>query len=152
MLKPLANLFNLLRKHMKFKLLIAALSFTPILVYAQTIPNMLGTWKGITNSTVIGTGAHHLLPNKKDTEIHVTHIPLTIVFDHQEGMNFWGTQSTASYKEVAIGALSSDLQGGVMVDSDGITYFKIVDPNTIQYCYAQMQKPKVASCAELKRK
>jgi hypothetical protein len=53
---------------MKLKLAIATLSFIPALVLAQTAPNLLGTWKGVSNSTVMGIGGHHKAINKKKNE------------------------------------------------------------------------------------
>lgn len=131
---------------MKLKLLIAAIVITPALVLAQTTPNMLGTWTATSNATVIGTAAHHQVPNKKDGEIYFNKVPLKMVIDRQEGVNFSGMISSIYYKEVILGAITPDLQSGVMVDEDGSYTFKINDPSTIQVCYVQISKPKVANC------
>jgi hypothetical protein len=134
---------------MKFKLAIATISFIPALVLAQTAPNLLGTWKGVSNSTVMGIGGHHKAINKKKNEIHFNHLPFTLVVDRQEGFNFSGTFTSEYRKEILLGAISSDLQTGVMVEDDGAHNFKIVNANTIQTCYRQIKDPKIAACLEL---
>jgi hypothetical protein len=135
---------------MKFKLLLSILSFIPTLVFAQTAPNLVGTWKGISHSAVMGTGrGHNLL--KKDSEIYFNRVPFVLVIDRQEGFNFSGLFSSESHKEVVLGAISPDLQSGIWVDEDGAVNFKIVNPNTIHVCYAQLNKPKIAACTEYKK-
>ena len=132
---------------MKFNKLIALIGFFPALVLAQNAPNMIGTWTGTFTSTVMGTATHHIVPNKKEAEIYVNkNIPFSLVIDRQEGVSFSGTLSTPKHKEVILGAIAPDFQGGVMVDGDGTHAFKIVDANTIQNCYVQISKPKVAGC------
>ena len=107
---------------------------------------MIGTWTGTFNATVIGTAAHHSVTNKKDKEIYFNKVPFTLIIDRQDGLNFSGSIATKNYKEVILGSISPDLQGGVMVDEDGTHSFKFTDPTTIQDCYVQISKPKVAAC------
>ena len=125
----------------------AVLAVVSTTAFAQAdAPNMIGTWTGSFNATVMGTATHYILFNKKDKEIYFNKVPFTLVIDRQDGVNFSGTLSTESYKEVILGAISPDLQSGVMVDADGTDSFKIIDPNTIQNCYVQVSEPKVAAC------
>jgi hypothetical protein len=131
---------------MKLNTLIALVGFFPALVLAQNAPNMIGTWTGTFNATVMGSAAHHVLPNKKDKEIYFNKIPFTLDIDRQDGINFSGSLATKNRKEVILGAITPDFQGGVMVDEDGTHSFKIIDPTTIQNCYVQISKPKVAAC------
>ena len=131
---------------MKFKLALAVFALLPALVLAQNAPNLIGTWTGTFNATVMGAAAHHIVPNKKDKEIHFNKVPFTLVIDRQEGVNFSGSLASKNHKEVILGAIAPDLQGGVMVDDDGMHTFKIIDLTTIQNCYVQMSKPKVAAC------
>ena len=132
---------------MKFKLLLTSLvGCLPTLVLAQATPNMMGMWTATVTSTVMGSAMHHIIPNKKDNDIYFNKVELTMVIDRQEGLNFAGILSTKIHKEAILGALTPDLQGGVMADGDGAYTFKMVDPNTIQACYVQITRPKVASC------
>jgi hypothetical protein len=131
---------------MKLNTLIVLVGFFPALVLAQNAPNMIGTWTGTFNATVMGSAAHHVLPNKKDKEIYFNKIPFTLDIDRQDGINFSGSLATKNRKEVILGAITPDFQGGVMVDEDGTHSFKIIDPTTIQNCYVQISKPKVAAC------
>jgi hypothetical protein len=107
---------------------------------------MMGTWTGTATSTVMGSAMHHNIPNKKDDDIYFNKNEYTLVIDRQESLNFAGTLSTKMHKEVVLGAIAPDLQGGVMVDGDGTHSFKIVDAATFHNCYVQIQKPKVADC------
>lgn len=135
---------------MKFKLFLVILTFIPSLVFARTAPNLVGTWNGISHSAVMGTGrGHHLF--KKDNEIYFNRVPFVLVIDRQEGFNFSGLFYSKSHKEVVLGAISQDLQSGIWVDEDGAVNFKIVDPDTIDVCYAQLNKPKIAACTEYKK-
>ena len=122
-----------------------------ISAWAQTPPNMIGTWTSIVSYTIMGSGSHHQSNSAKDNEIYFDKKLVTMVIDRQEGINFAGTISSKDYKEVILGAIALDYQGGVLVDSDGTATFKIVDANTMQNCYVQMAKPKVASCQEFKK-
>jgi hypothetical protein len=131
---------------MKLNKLIGLLCFFPALVLAQGIPNMVGTWTGTFNATVMGSAAHHIIPGKADKEISFNKVPFSMAINRQEGMNFSGMLSTSSHKEVILGAIAPDFQGGVMTDEDGTHVFKIIDSNTIQNCYVQISKPKVAAC------
>lgn len=131
---------------MKFTNLIALIGFIPTLALAQNAPNMIGTWTGTFNATVMGSAAHHLIPNKSDKEITFNKVPFTLVINRQEDLNFSGIISTRTHKEVILGAIAPDYQGGVMVDEDGTHTFKMIDANTIQNCYLQISKPKVAAC------
>ena len=132
---------------MKYKLLlIAVIGYLPTLVFAQTVPNMMGTWTGTGNASVMGSAMHHIIPSKKDNEIYFNKVQLTLVIDRQEGLNFAGTLTSMMHKEVVLGAIAPDLQGGVMVDGDGTHSFKIVDAATFHNCYVQIQNPKVADC------
>lgn len=132
---------------MKFKLFLTSLiGCLPTLVLAQSAPNMMGTWTGTATSTVMGSAMHHNIPNKKDDEIYFNKNEYTLVIDRQESLNFAGTLSTKMHKEVVLGAIAPDLQGGVMVDGDGTYTFKMLDPNMIQTCYVQINQPKVVGC------
>ena len=119
--------------------------------YAQTAPNLLGTWKGVSNSTVMGIGGHHKAINKNKKEIYFNHLAFTLVVDRQDGFNFSGTFTSEYRKEILLGAISNDLQTGVMVEDDGGHNFRLVNANTMQTCYRQIKDPKIAACLELTR-
>jgi hypothetical protein len=132
---------------MKFKLVIAVLALLPALVLAQNAPNMIGTWTGTFNATIMGSSAHHIVPKKTDKEIYFNKVPFTLVIERQEGINFSGSIASNNHKEVILGAITPDFQGGVMVDDNGRFTFKFIDPTTIQSCYTHIEKKsKVASC------
>jgi hypothetical protein len=128
------------------ELFISLIGCLPTLVLAQATPNMMGTWTAASTSAVIGSAMHHIVPNKKDNDIFFNKLELTMVINRQEGLNFSGILSTKMHKEIIVGALTPDLQGGVMADDDGTYTFKMVDPNTIQACYVQITRPRVAGC------
>ena len=81
-----------------------------------------------------------------DKEISFNKVPFSLAINRQDGMNFSGIISTSTHKEVILGAIAPDFQGGVMTDEDGTHTFKIIDSTTIQNCYVQISKPRVAAC------
>ena len=122
------------------------LSFCMVATASDDV-NLVGTWTGTFNATVMGASAHHIAPNKKDKEIYFIKVPFTLVIDRQEGINFSGSIAFKNNKEVILGAITPDFQGGVMVDEKGTYTFKFIDPTTIQNCYTRIEKKsKVASC------
>jgi|TARA_B110000503_G_C6832562_1_gene283435 tellurite resistance protein TehA-like permease len=66
---------------MKFKLVITVLALLPVLVLAQNAPNMMGTWAGTFNTTVMVTSGHHIGPNKTNKKFYFNKLPFTLVIE-----------------------------------------------------------------------
>src|ERR1700722_20629750 len=124
--------------------LLAAVLTTPAL--AQTaIPDLRGTWKGQSESIVVGHGnSHHDAPVTDKPRL--SSIPFTMIIDMQDGRGFSGTFASATATDVIIAVIS---QTGVihMVDDDGWTSGTLLAPNRMELCYmARTATDRVASC------
>lgn len=147
---------------MKIKLAIAAsiavLGLTSTLAMAQGSSNMLGTWKGISNSAVMGSGLFHPTEAGKEKATRFRNVAYVLVIDKEEGRNFVGSigatnekhPTDVKHKEVVVGAYAKDMKSGVMINETGTFTFKLADAKNLEVCYTQVSsKPKVASCFEM---
>ena len=143
---------------MKLKLLIASILITPALVFAQAAPILLGTWKGVSNSAVSGSGLFHPTEAGKEKAVRFRNVEYLIVISREEGRNFVGSIAATNskhptdvkHKEVILGSYAKDMKSGVMVNETGSFTFKLVDPKNLEICYTQVSsKPMVASCFEM---
>ncbi len=147
---------------MKIKLALAVsivlAGLASTLAVAQTQSNMLGTWKGISNSAVMGSGHFHPTEVGKEKAVRFRNVEYVMVIDKEEGRNFVGfigaTNSKhptdVKHKEVVVGAYAKDMKSGVMANENGSFSFKLTDAKNIEICYTQASSnPKVASCFEM---
>jgi hypothetical protein len=128
-------------------LIFAALAATP--AAAQTaIPDLRGTWKGDSESMVLGGGnPHHTGTQANEPQLRT--VPFTLTVDKQDGRRFSGTFSSPRSTEKVIAVIS---RGGVifMADDEGYTNGTILAPNRIELCYLHVSSiSRIASCAEL---
>ena len=128
---------------------LAALAAAPSM--AQTaIPDLRGTWKGESESIVLGGGnPHH--PATQANEPQLRSVPFTLTIDKQEGRRVSGTFSSARSSEKVIAVIS---RGGtiLMADDEGYTHGTMLAPNRMELCYLHVSSAsRIASCAELTR-
>jgi hypothetical protein len=124
---------------------LAALASTP--AAAQDFPNMIGTWKGDSQSIVLSGGNEH--HPGKSAGPRMSSVPFTMVIDKQEGRRFSGIFSSARHKEIVIAVLSRN--GTVyMVDDDGYSVGTLLSPGKLELCYMKRAPSgRVASCTEM---
>lgn len=143
---------------MKLKLLIAVFGLLPVFVCAQTPSNMLGTWKGVSNSAVSGSGLFHPTEAGQEKTVRFRNVEYVLVIDREEGRNFVGSIGATNskhptdikHKEVILGAYAKDMKSGVMVNEAGSFTFKLADAKNLEICYSQVaSKSRVASCFEM---
>jgi hypothetical protein len=101
---------------------------------AQTqglFPDLRGTWKGDSETIVLGNGnSHH--PPATSQEPRLTSVPFTLTVERQEGRRFSGTL--------------------FVVDDDGYDFATMLGPNRMEMCYLHVAPDsRIASCAELTR-
>ena len=117
---------------------------------AQTaIPDVRGTWKGESQSMVLGGAAHH--PAIQAGEPRLNSVPFTLVVDKQDGRRFSGTFSSPRHSETVIAVIS---RGGTifMVDDDGYSTGTMLAPNRMEICYLHLSSAsRIASCTELSK-
>ncbi len=117
---------------------------------AQTaIPDLRGTWKGESESIVLGGGnSHHANKTPSDAP-RLNNVAFTLTIDKQDGRRSSGTFSSANGSETVIAVI---LRTGAiyMVDDDGYNVGTMLAPNRMELCYL-LQSPaaRVASCVEL---
>jgi len=129
-------------------LLVASTTATAAL--AQTaIPDLRGTWKGDSESIIIGPGnPHHHVATAAATP-RLESIPFTLKIDKQDGRRISGTFSSALGSEQVIAVISRS--GKIyLIDDDGYSMAELLAPDRMEICY-MMQSPEthIASCTEL---
>jgi hypothetical protein len=113
------------------------------------IPDLRGTWKGESQSIVLGGTPHH--PKQPTGEPRLTSVPFTLVIDKQDGRRFSGTFSSANHSETVIAVISRS--GTIyMVDDDGYDVATLLSPDRMEICYLHVSAgSRIASCTELAR-
>jgi len=127
---------------------LAAPAALPAPAAADTaIPEMRGTWKGDSQSIVLGVGPHH--PDSKAGEPRLTSVPFTLVIDKQDGRRFSGTFSSTKHSETVIAVVSR--AGTIfMVDDDGYNAGTMLASDRMEICYLHSSSARrIASCTEL---
>jgi hypothetical protein len=128
----------------------AALAVLPALPAASqtAIPDLRGTWKGESESLVLGGGnPHH--PSTAASEPELRSVPFTLTIDKQDGRRFSGTFSSPRSSEKVIAVIS---RGGTifLADDEGYTRGTMLGPTRMELCYLHVSSAaRVASCAEL---
>jgi hypothetical protein len=125
----------------------AVFSATPAAA-ESAIPNLLGTWKGESESIVMGPGnAHHSAAPAAGPRLNS--IAFTMTIDKQDGRRFSGAFTSARGNDTIIAVISRN--GSIyMVDDDGYTIGTILAPNRMELCYMrQSPEARVASCTEM---
>jgi hypothetical protein len=115
----------------------------------NAVPDLRGTWKGESQSIVLGGTAHH--PGQQANQPRLTSVPFTLVIDKQDGRRFSGTFSSARHSETVIAVISRS--GTIyMVDDDGYDVATMLTPNRMEICYLHLSSAsRIASCTELTR-
>ena len=126
---------------------LAILTTTAAATAQTAVPDMRGTWKGNSESIIMGAGnPHHAAPPSGP---RMNSIAFTMTIDKQDGRRFSGTFSSARGNDPVIAVISQN--GTVyLVDDDGYSFGTMLAPNRIELCY-MMQSPatRIASCTEL---
>ncbi len=116
---------------------------------AQTaIPDLRGTWKGDSESIVLGGGNPHHTGTQAN-EPQLRSVPFTLTIDKQDGRRFSGTFSSPRSTEKVIAVVS---RGGVifLADDEGYTNGTLLAPNRMELCYLHVSSiSRIASCVEL---
>jgi hypothetical protein len=134
---------------MKLTAIIAFALLAVLPAGAETaIPDLRGTWRGDSESIVLGGGNPHHVP-AQPTEPQLRSVPFTLTVDKQDGRRFSGTFSSPRSSEKIIAVVS---RGGaiLMVDDDGYGHGTMLAPNRMELCYLQVSSTaRIASCVEL---
>jgi hypothetical protein len=124
------------------------LSAATAAVSETAIPDVRGTWKGESETIVLGAGnPHHAA--KKPGAPWLSRVAFTLTINQQDGRRFSGTFASPRGSEAVIAVISRT--GAIyMIDDDGFNVGTMLAPNRMELCYL-MQSPKsrIASCTEL---
>jgi hypothetical protein len=114
----------------------------------SAIPDLRGTWKGESESIVLG-GGNPPHPATQTNEPQLRSVAFTLTIDKQDGRRFSGTFSSARSSEKIIAIIS---RGGTifLADDEGYTNGTMLAPNRMELCYLHVSSAsRVASCLEL---
>jgi hypothetical protein len=115
-------------------------------------PDVRGTWKGDSETILLGTGNPHHGPNQ-DPAPQLRSVPFTLVIDHQDGRRFSGTFTSPRSSEKVVAVFSRD--GTIyLVDDEGYTHGTMLAPDRMELCYMYVAAggaSRIASCAEMKK-
>jgi hypothetical protein len=128
---------------------VSALTASVVPVAAETaIPDLRGTWKGESESLVLGGGNDHH-PGTLPGEPQLRSVPFTLTVDKQDGRRFSGTFSSPRSSEKILAVISRN--GTILlVDSEGYTLGTMLAPNRLEICYMHVSvAARIASCTEL---
>jgi hypothetical protein len=130
--------------------LFVALAIIPFAASAaDAVPDLKGTWKGESESILMGAGNPHHQAAKKKNAPELRSLKFTATIDMQEGRRFSGTFASARGKTPVIGVISRN-NTIVIVDEKGYTQGTILAPNKMEWCYQHTSATsQIASCTEL---
>jgi hypothetical protein len=128
--------------------LLATLTAAPAAAQQGAIADLRGTWKGQSESIILGTGnPHHAAPPLAEPRLNS--VAFTVTIDKQDGRLFSGTFSSARGSEKFVAAISRN-NTILLVDDDGYTVGTILAPNRMEWCYMhRSQTTSMVSCTEL---
>jgi hypothetical protein len=116
---------------------IIALATVSTAAAQSAVPDLRGTWKGESQSIVLGGGnAHHAVTSASEPELRSVAFTLTI--DKQDGRRFSG--------------IFSSPRGGTifLADAEGFSNGTMLAPDRMELCYLKHgPDARIASCVEL---
>ena len=128
--------------------LLSGLSVATTAVAQGGIPDVRGTWKGESESIILGTGNPHHAAVAPATP-RLNSIAFTLTVDKQDGRRFSGTFTSARSNDTVIAVISHN--GTIyMVDDDGFTVGTMLAPNRLELCFMALSPAtRIASCTVL---
>jgi hypothetical protein len=131
--------------------LAAIILIQPEAANAQTVPNLVGTWKGSAQAVFLGSNPYR--PNRNAGANYSPDVrEFTFVIKEQNDNRFSGESTDGKRTEKLIGGISPDNKSGIVLDDDGQYVFTIRDNDTLDSCYSHSNaKSKVVSCYSWKR-
>lgn len=127
----------------------AALAAAAATAAAQDYPDLVGVWTGTSEAVVIGDPPHYMA--SEEATPTVGSADFTLMLTGQDGRRIWGTFGSEGDIEPWLGVLWSDGKGLMGVDGDGYVEGRILDPDTMEFCYTHTGQSMVASCVRLTR-
>ena len=136
---------------LKFAWIVTLAALVAAPAAAQTaIPDLRGTWKGESESIVLGAEhPHH--PAVQSNAPELRSVSFTLTIDKQDGRRFSGAFSSARRTAQVIGVIS---RGGTIFladsESEGHSNGTMLTSNRLELCYLHASSgARIASCTEL---
>lgn len=127
---------------------IIALATVSTAAAQSAVPDLRGTWKGESESIVLGGGnAHHAVTSASEPELRSVAFTLTI--DKQDGRRFSGIFSSPRGGSKVVAVMS---RGGTifLADAEGFSDGTMLAPDRMELCYLKHgPDARIASCVEL---
>jgi hypothetical protein len=127
---------------------LAALTAASFALAQAAVPDLRGTWKGESESIVLGAGnPHHSGTAVQEPELRS--VPFTPTIDKQDGRRFSGTFSSArgSSKVVPVVSRSGSI---FLADAEGFSHGTMLASDRMELCYLKHSaETRIASCVEL---
>ena len=128
--------------------LLATLTAAPAAGQQGAIADLRGTWKGQSESIILGTGNPHHAATPS-AEPRLNSVAFTVTIDKQDGRVFAGTFSSPRGDEKFVAAISRN-NTILVVDDDGYTVGTVLAPNRMEWCYMHLsQATRLVFCTEL---
>jgi hypothetical protein len=119
----------------------------PTALAQTTIPDLRGTWKGNSESIVLGNGNTHHSATAQEPELRS--VPFTLTVDKQVGRRLSGTFSSPRGKSKVVAVIS---RSGTMLlaDTEGFSLGTMLGADRMDLCYLKHSpEARIASCVEL---
>ncbi len=134
----------------------ALLLTTTAAAWAQSAPDLKGTWSGRWKTVIFGANPHHPGSDSTAAAPRIREIAFTLEVEGQDGRLLWGKSwSDPAQKEPFAATVAADGKTIVGADTDGALTMTVAGPNQIEACYTHSglgpTKSIVASCGALQR-
>jgi hypothetical protein len=115
----------------------------------NAVPNLVGAWKGESESVVLGGGNVHHGATAAPTEPEFRSLAFTLTIEKQDGRRFFGTFASARGSSKELGVIGRN--GSIyLVDAEGQSEGTMLSPTQIDLCYLkQSSDARIASCTVL---
>ncbi len=115
-------------------------------------PDVRGTWKGDSETIVLGSGNLHHTATAAQAEPEFRSVPFTMVIDKQDGRRFSGTFSSPRSKEKVLAVISRTGTIYLVTDDEGYTAGTMLAPDRMELCYMHVSPAsRISSCTEMKK-
>jgi hypothetical protein len=113
-------------------------------------PDVRGTWKGNSETIVLGSGNLHHTATAKKAEPEFRSVPFTMVIDKQDGRRFSGIFASPRKSEKVLAVISRTGAVYMVTDDVGYTVGTMLAPDRMELCYMHVAAAShISSCTEL---
>jgi len=135
---------------------VLAMVMTTAGAYAESLPDLKGTWSGPFKTAILGHNPHHPGNETIADPPRIRQIEFTVDIEGQDGRLVWGSSwSKPESKDPFVGTITADGKRLLAADTDGSMDADISNPELVDLCYTQTSlgpsQAIVASCGQLKR-